>query len=299
MLDKATQADLIRAGFDLLRKERLYNQREVVAKLHSLGVSLSKATFSKLINDLPVGEKITHSVAEGICVLVRVELGKMYEPGQGIFVTGPGAGGEETVVPKAENSPDRPSLIFHDRGRLPVQEKVNFILGARKEVVEIGVRLATFTNYFHSRSSFEFRDHIEEMLSNGINFKLYLLAPDSNEASFYFRDRARVSESDENSVEVIRQVQTKLQKIRDGYLKQGLKGKIELYTYKHLPSQHFTLVDGGSRNGKMIVSHYLYGIPRADSPVIQIEKAVNPDLYRLYYRSYKAIVDEAQPFGLR
>ena len=44
----------------------------------------------------------------------------------------------------------------------------------------------------------------------------------------------------------------------------GLLGAFEVYTYKHIPNNYFQLIDGDALHAKMMISHYIYGVSRAN-----------------------------------
>ena len=48
-------------------------------------------------------------------------------------------------------------------------------------------------------------------------------------------------------------------------------------------------MDGGTLNGSMMVPHYMYGVPRANSPVLEFTKSDNYDLYKRYWNSFQKL----------
>jgi hypothetical protein len=120
------------------------------------------------------------------------------------------------------------------------------------------------------------------------------LDPDSNEAGIYFEDRRRVQEDEIINVEPIRDAMRKLHAIQRKIAEAGYPGKFEVFTYKHIPYNYFMIVDGATPNGGMMVSHYLYGIPRAKCPVLEFTKSDNHDLYMRYWNSYQMLAQGAK-----
>jgi len=53
-------------------------------------------------------------------------------------------------------------------------------------------------------------------------------------------------------------------------------------------------VDGDSPNGKVMVSHYVYGLSRANCPVVEFSKQSNPALYDRYWDSLKKLAENAR-----
>ena len=43
-----------------------------------------------------------------------------------------------------------------------------------------------------------------------------------------------------------------------------------------------------------MVSHYMYGVRRADCPVVEFSKQTDYDLYRKYWKSYQALIRDAK-----
>lgn len=294
MKSKSEQTSSIQRDFKHLADTRFYTQAEVVGKLGALDIQISRASFSKLITGQPVGDKLTRDTCRGLDKLVELELGQVYNPVTDNFDKLSDHSSQEEIIISPIKDLNRPAYRFYEQGRLPIANKVSFFNDAQKELIEVGVRLATFTNYFHSRSSHEFSDHIEALLKKGVTIKLYLLDPDGNEARIYFQDRAKAIPEERESIEKIRRVKEKLILIRNEFDAKKLPGKIELYAYKHIPTNYFLCVDGGTRHGKLISSSYLYGLRRAEVPLLEIEKRYNPALYRKYYSSMRALIKDAR-----
>lgn len=284
-------------GFKLLKQKQRYMNKEVVGKLETLGYKISESSFTKILKEKNVGNAVLKKAYAGIVEIIESELGyRLDGPEQKFILMESSHGWAPEIIPLPDPRQLENSLgvNFYDKGRLSIQEKVEFINTAKEEVVEMGVRLRTFVDYFRSRSDHEFAEPVRNLLKRGVNFKLYILDPSSNETLLYFNDRAKVSEEEGNSVEVIKDVIMKLNKIQEELLSYSFPGKFEVYSYKHIPYNHFFIIDGETRFGKMMVSNYLYGIKRADCPVIQVSKQSNRSLYRRYFLSYKALVREAK-----
>ncbi|MBI1227818.1 MAG: hypothetical protein GC192_21465 [Bacteroidetes bacterium] len=202
-------------------------------------------------------------------------------------------------IPKELSIHLNKGFIFHTEGRLEIHQKVAFISNAQKEVVEFGVTLNTFASYFNSRRDGEYKTHVEELLNRGVNFKCYLLDPESNEASVYFDDRRREQDNEIINVEPIRDAIRKLANIKKTIDAKSFIGKFEVFTYKHIPYNYFMIVDGNTPNGGMMVSHYLYGIQRAKCPVWEFNKSHNHEMYRRYWESYQKLIKGARPISDR
>ena len=294
MNPRRNMAQIIIKAFKLLEEEKALQQVDVLAKMKALGFKISKASFSNIINEQGAGVKVLRIASEGILAVVKAELGYSYDHESGQFEQM--AEWEKMDIPLvlSVDAMSGQSFRFHDKGRLTIQEKVAFMENAQREVVELGVRLNTFVNYFYSRNEHEFRKPVENLIRSGITIKVFFVDPDSNEARLYFEDRAKVQPDEASSPEIIKIVKKKLQDIHHELNNGNWKGKFEVYSYKHIPYSHFLLTDGKYTHGKMMVSNYLYGLRRADCPVIEIHKQDNYDLYQKYYQSFKAITKNAK-----
>jgi len=283
-------------GFRLLQEKKRYQSIDILGKLETLDRKISASSFSNIINKGVVGIRTLQKVYEGIINIIESELCYKFEPSSKSFSYYTDESWVAQIIPLPESHEPHSTngINFYDRGRLTIDKKVAFMKNAQHEVVEFGLRLRTFINYFNSRSQFEFAYPIKSLLSNGINFKLYLLDPNCNEALLYFNDRAKQLEEEFKSVEIIKEVISQFHKLALSLQEEDYSGKFEVFTYKHIPYNHFLIIDGNSRYGEMMVSNYLYGIKRADCPVIGISKQNNGDLFRRYYKSYKLLSEGAR-----
>ncbi len=290
---------IIKAGIDLLKKQHYYDQSTVVKKLRRLGKTISEPTLSNVLNGKNVRPATLQLVCQGIQELVRLEAGMEWK--NDAFTPLDKSEWTPVAIPPLDiRDPSiiaKPGYAFHENGRLPISEKVAFISTAQFEVIEFGVTLHTFASYFINRGEWEFASKIEALLEKGVNFKCYLLDPECNEARLYFDDRKRVQPHEAKSIETIRQVIQQLIQIQNGFIEKKLAGAFEIYTYKHIPYNHFLAVDGHSVNGKMMISHYIYGESRANCPVIEFEKSANSTLYKRYWNSLQQLIQHAKPIN--
>jgi len=289
-------SEIIKEGFKLLKKKKQYDQLTVVNKLKYLNFSVSPATFGKILKDERVGDHTLSMVSNGMQKLMVEELDLKWNNLGYVELNTPDWKPTEVreATPKVLSVALNPGFTFHTEGRLEIQQKVKFISRAQKEVVEFGVTLNTFTSYFKSRKDSEFKIHVETLLKAGVNFKCYLLDPECNEASAYFEDRRREQDDEIINVEPIRDSIRKLGAIKKEIEGAGYQGKFEVFTYKHIPYNYFMVVDGNTPNGSMMVSHYIYGVPRAKSPVLEFTKSDNHDLYKRYWNSYQKLIKGAK-----
>lgn len=296
--NKIIYQKIVQDGFRLLENQFAYSQTDIINKFAFLGVNISKSLFSNIISaKREIGNKKLHLASECMQKIVKSELGYDFNKNTKTFTSSnrPDNWTPKLIPLNHQLSTKKGPLIIHENGRLPIQEKVKFLKSAQKEVVEFGVRLRAFTQYFLSRSAHEFRSHIEDLLVKGVTFKFYLLDPDSNAARLYFEDRSRILKEESKSPEVIREVISSLKQINEELSSKDHAGQLQLFKYKHVPYCHFLIVDGHAHFGKMMVSPYLYGVRRADCPVIQLSKISNHSMYRLYWGSYLKLIENAKP----
>lgn len=295
-MKKADPRTMIKAGFKMIAQQMAYSQIDVVRKLAHLHCNVSRASFSNVLNDRPVGEKNLRRIQKGMDQLLALELGLKWNTAQRTYLKDVAKNWSSTIVePARESSGDTTSdLIFHAEGRVTIGHKIAFMEKAQREIIELGVRLNTFTESFTSLKENEFMMPIRRMLKRGVNMKLFMIDPDSNEARFYFNDRAKQQEEEAQSAESIKKVLRKLPKIIGELYDEEYPGHFEVYLYKNIPYNNFLILDPEVIEGRMMVSHYLYGIRRADCPVIEFSKRNNRGLFRKYVSSFRSMTRQAK-----
>ena len=178
---------------------------------------------------------------------------------------------------------------IHESGRLTIPEKVSFINDIKFEYIEIGVAMRTFVSYFTQRANTEFKNEIELLLKNGVNFKFYLLNPESKIAKEYAKER-----NETDLLANIKNSKNELIKLQKEFNEKGYLGKFEVYYYSHLPYFSLTFADKDTEDGKVMISNYLPIRKRAEMPVIETNKKINPVLYEKYLESFNIIVQKSQ-----
>ncbi len=285
---KKQQLQLIQTGVELLKEKKNYSQLEIVEKLGLLEFKISEAALSKIVRNQEGGSKVLKVAVPGIQRLVKQEMGLIWQEEEG-YVALPEWSPEP--VGKGITQPEPAAdIIFYKDGRLTIAQKVAFFKDAQEEVIEFGIVLNTFTTSFFSRNKNEFRKPVCDLLSRGVDFKCYLLNPDAEETKMYFNDRAKHLPDEVKSVSRIREVIQKLGTVQQDCQKEEYSGAFEIYTYSNIPCNYFMAVDGDSDNGKIMVSHYIYGELRANCPVMEFSRKRNPEVYELYWNSLKKMV---------
>lgn len=298
MLKQAELKFIAVEGCKLLEDAMQYKNTDMILKLKYLGLEVSPSSFSNCINKKEVGKETLKKIGTGIAQIVQSELGLVYNPETRAFES-IGNNWEKKIIPTdVTASEDKTpattaTYIFHQEGRLKIEDKVRFMQKARLEVIEVGVRLRTFSEYFTSRKESEFRRPVEELLQKGIDIKIYILDPESEESKIYFEDRAKIDKKESQSMEVTKNAIAQIKEIIESFREKKYPGSFEIFTYRHIPYNHFLAIDAIHEQGQMMVSHYIYGIRRADCPVLEFSKTANPDLYHRYWFSLQEFTKNA------
>ncbi len=288
-------SDIVRKGLALLSSEQGYGQSNVVQKLHVLQFQVSTSSFSNIANSKSVGLKVLKTAAEGIQAVIKHELGMEYKEETSAFQVARGSNWQPYIVPETDKPQEEASkMTFRGEGRVSIQHKTEFMDSAQKEVIELGIRLKTFAGYFTSRNEQEYKSHIINLLKRGVHFKVYMLDPDSQEARLYFEDRQRVEPLEKEAIGDAKKVIERLIMLVKEFEQMQQPGNFEIYLYRHVPYNHFLAVDINAPNGKMMVSHYIYGVRRAECPVLEFSRTSYPALYKKYEDSLRLYVKDAR-----
>ena len=290
---------LIISGIDMLQEEQNYKQNQIINKLKTLNITISAASFSNILTKSGGSRDLLQITAIGIQEIIKTELG--YTHNGSVFEKNIDQSFKPIFIKETKSSQTRlendsimPGFTFHTEGRVKIQDKTNFLQNAQFDIIEVGTRLRTFTDYFFSRNEQEFKIHIVNLLKQGVKMRFYMLDPESNVAGLYFEDRAKVQDEEKFSIEDMRKVISRLKKIHAELTEEVPSASFEVYLYRHIPTNHFLVVDGMRPNGKMMVSYYLYGIKRAECPVIEIDKQLQPQLFKKYYKSLQSFIKDAK-----
>ncbi len=288
---------IIIKGVELLKNRQHYDQSTIVKKMRYLGKNISEPTFSNILSGKNVKSTTLDKVSQGIQELVLNELGLHWRHND--YEEATKSDWTPVDIPALDvKDPSlvvRPGFSFYDSGRISIAQKTAFFSTAQKEVIEFGITLHTFSSYFINRAEWEFVSIVEGLLEKGVHFKCYLLNPESNEALLYFKDRQQFQPEEAKSIEVIREVVKQLGRIQAKFEAKNLPGTFQVFTYKHIPYNYFMAVDGHTVNGKMMVSHYIYGESRANCPVVEFSKSTDALLFKRYWSSLQKLIKDAKP----
>lgn len=276
-----------------------FNHTTLVIKLEAVGFKTTAATLSNIKKQIIEGNsarkinlsrELLGEVARAFILVIESNWPWKYDQAKNEFIKP-----ANTEDPEPEETPHQThGIIIYEEGRRSTSEKIQFIKNAKKEIIEVGIRLHTFSQYFTSRRKSEFRDHIEQLLKNGVTMKCLMMDPSSEMTRLYFLDRAKASPDEAKAYEQMPQILEELKKIKNELNQQGYKGRFELYTYENFPYNHYMMVDPEEENGKLLLSSYIHGIRRAHCPVLEIRKNKARVTFNTYLESLNLILKEAK-----
>ena len=281
---------IIKLGTELLQDLLGYSRTTILKKLSYLGYRLSAASYAHILNSTrSVGLSTLHKTAIGIKNIVETELGYKYiDEGFKQVLEDK----QLSFIPEREKKYDDTNIVFHKYGSVSINEEVRFIQTAKSEIIYFGTTLSNPINYFTLRNTSEYEIPIKNLLEKGVFIKFYLLNPESNEARLFYNDINRTSsffDNTDNNTDTIKRNITKLKIIAKKFNSDLFK----VYTYKHLPFINFIAVDGNANNGKLMISHQIYGVHFVNSPVLEINKIGEPSLYRKYWSALENLIKNA------
>jgi len=194
---------------------------------------------------------------------------------------------------RASGNSEQIDVRLHS-GRRSQGYKVDFMATAQKEVLEVGIRLRAFRDYLYSGPDI-YRQPVEKLLQRGVNFKCYLLDPAHENVKAYINDLATARAEEIKTPEIIASVTEDLKDLCDEFRAENYPGHFELYSYTHIPQNHFFVVDNkDTKRAKMIISNYIFGVRRSQCFVMEFSKHDAEELYKLYEQSLHKLIKDAQ-----
>lgn len=298
MNEKQRKQQQFQQAYLLLKNHEnaLYSQKTLCDKLQRIGCQVKPSLFSNMVNEKRYSYESLVRTVKGLNQIIAEELDMAYDQASNRYIAS-NTDGWYPVKSKAEKSiieQTSDGLLFHYEGRRSISEKAVFISSAVEEVAFLGLRLRQFVGYFHTRKDAEFKDYIVNLLSRGVAIKCYALAPESNEAKLYFTDQARIFPDEKNGEQLIPRVLDQLLALQAELHESNPPGRLQIFTYKHIPHSHFIVVDGQRRSAKLLAASYLYGIKRSKIPVVEVYRQANAKVYELYWKSFQQLVKNAK-----
>ena len=297
---KQISEKIIRKGWPLLEED--FNQEELRTLMADKGVIISSSSLSNIyrtyIKDdpskLPVrapGKESVITCSKGLMLVIESHLGLLFDFQSTLF-----------YKPEVEKSPLANDFLsvhlnhklrFHEDGRRTIADKVKFIQEANSEVIEVGIRLNTFTKYFYSRNELEFKKPIENLLKKGVDFKCLMLNPTAQITKLYFEDRAKVDAREWRAFHEMPQVLEDLKNVRNELNALDFPGKMHLFLYENFPYHHYLVVDPDDKAGRMMCSNYIYGEKRANCPVIELYQYGSSALFSRHRNAIRSLLNQA------
>jgi hypothetical protein len=188
-----------------------------------------------------------------------------------------------------EEQEGKTRIDIYEAGRMKIHEKVTFFNNSKIEVIELGIALSTFSSFFIQRPEHEYRKPVINLLKSGVNFKCLVLNPDSEIAKIYANNTGEDKIPDK-----IRASKEDLKSLQVEFKEMGCKGNFDIYQYSKLPYCYMLLVDPSDSSGRAYISHYLYGLKRADAPILEVHKKNNPILFDKYYSMAKELINDSK-----
>lgn len=296
LLSDDQKTTLIQSAHRLFQSSKGYNQRKITDKLQVLGYPTTTSTFNKILKGKRVGTETLTTVCEAMQVLAAQEL--CLQPAADLTWQSVADCVPAVVELPTEGSDE--GFILHAQGRLTLQEKTAFLAEAQSRVIEFGTTLNTFSEYFMSRKAADFKLPVQRLLERGVDFECYLLDPHWSGTLMYFDDRSAAVEGGKEGLEKIKNTLRKLKIVAAEYAVLDLPGSFKIFTYRHFPFNYFLAIDPDDKaRARLMVSNYLYGLPRADCPVLQFSRAAHPVLFLRYQKALRALIASAKPVDLR
>lgn len=279
-----------------------FNHKNLLIKLQEVQLNTTPATLTNIKKQIiegnpgrkiSLGRDLLKKIAKAFILVIESNWQWKYDPATNDFIKPENT--ENAKEPEPENMPSQAhGIIIYHEGRRSTSEKIQFIKNAKKEIIEVGIRLHTFSQYFISRRKSEFRDHIVDLLKKGVNMKCLMMDPYSEMTKLYFMDRAKALSEEAKAYEQMPQILEDLKKIKGELNQMGYPGRFELFTYENFPYNHYMMVDPEEDNGKLLLSSYIHGIRRAYCPVMEIRKNSAKVTFNTYLESLQMILKEAK-----
>jgi class 3 adenylate cyclase len=170
-------------------------------------------------------------------------------------------------------------------GRPSLDEKLSLVRDAKVEIIEIGIGLTSFAQYFTGQKPEEFRDPLRTLIRSGVNLNCFAL-DQSYEAGRAWLDE----QMDPDYYHNANVARDRLLSESQHHRSQGYLGRLNYYTYKRVPEFWCLGVDvDDPLDGRMFFAPYLMGVARSAMPVVQVSRQSNAQLYDKYMMSVRAV----------
>ncbi|MFF4488384.1 hypothetical protein ACFY0F_18135 [Streptomyces sp. NPDC001544] len=148
------------------------------------------------------------------------------------------------------------------------------------------------TSLFVSRPARDFTEPVRRLLSRGVRITCLVADPESALTTEYARSigdpdlHARAAESARQLVGVARD-----------FAAEGHPGRMEVRFTRQLPTCYLSLVDPDLDTGRCRTSPCLAGVRRAESPMLDIVRAHQPQMFERYAAHVRHAREDSRPLG--
>lgn len=144
-------------------------------------------------------------------------------------------------------------------GRPSLSEKVALINNAKSEIIEIGIGLTSFAQYFTGQKPDEFRDPIRQLVRAGVNLKCFALDFSHEPGGAWLAEQDNPDYAHEAAI-----ARRRIEDEGKHYRYENYRGRLSYYGYKRVPEFWCLGVDvDDSLDGRMFFMPYLMGVPRS------------------------------------
>jgi class 3 adenylate cyclase len=170
-------------------------------------------------------------------------------------------------------------------GRPTLSEKLALINNAKSEIIEVGIGLTSFAQYFTGQKPEEFRDPIRQLVRGGVNLKCFALDFGYEPGRTWLEEQGNPDYPEEAAI-----ARRRLEEEGKFYRYEEYRGRLSYHTYRRVPEFWCLAVDADDAvDGRMFFAPYLMGVPRSAMPVVQVSRTSRPELYEKYLHSIRAL----------
>jgi hypothetical protein len=182
---------------------------------------------------------------------------------------------------------DQYPIFYHERRK--IEQKIKFYEKASSEIIEVGAKLHTLSNYFQSIAPNDFEDHIITLLKQGVKIKLLLLDPKSEYAIEYAKC-LKENSGEEDFIKNIEDSILNFKKLKKRLIKMNLPNTFEVYQYSAIPCFNAVLIDKESVNGYVFISPYIFNTRGNSTPGFEFSRRNYPEVFNQYQKSIESLL---------
>jgi class 3 adenylate cyclase len=174
---------------------------------------------------------------------------------------------------------------FSATGRPSLSEKLSLIRNAKREILEIGIGLTSFAQYFTGQKPEEFQEPIRQLVRSGVTLRCFALDPAYEPGVAWLTEQGNPDYGSEAAI-----ARKRILNEARLYRESSYRGRLVYHTYQRVPEFWCLGVDVDDPvDGRMFFASYLMGVPRSSMPVVQVSRISNPVLFEKYMISIQAL----------